>query len=81
MSAEEKDRLFPPGRTDADGEPVDFRPETSWTARIGEVPLLEALEVQLVNVLAPFQLVNGLTRPLLSAARTREEPGTNRRWY
>jgi len=55
---------FPPGQFDADGQQVDRRPENSWSAKLGEVDTLEALEVQLVNAVSPFLLCNRL-RPLL----------------
>jgi NAD(P)-dependent dehydrogenase (short-subunit alcohol dehydrogenase family) len=67
-----------PGRelasiTDATGALVVPGVENSWTARIGEVDPVELLEVQLVNVVAPFLLVDRL-RPALTA------PGPGRRY-
>ena len=58
---------------DATGALVVPGVENSWTARIGEVDPVELLEVQLVNVVAPFLLVDRL-RPALTA------PGPGRRY-
>lgn len=55
---------FPPGQFDAHGQQVDRRPENSWSAKLGDVDTLEALEVHLVNAVAPFVLCARL-RPLL----------------
>jgi NAD(P)-dependent dehydrogenase (short-subunit alcohol dehydrogenase family) len=62
--AEALSPYFPPGQFDADGQQVDRRPENSWSAKLGGVDTLEALEVQLVNAVSPFLLCNRL-RPLL----------------
>lgn len=58
------DRYFPAGRLDADGQQVDLRPENSWSLRLHEVSTWEALEVHLVNAVAPFVLCREL-KPLL----------------
>lgn len=60
------DALFPPGRFDADGDPLDLRPRNSWGMRDADVSAVELVEVQLVNAVAPFLLTRGL-RPLLDA--------------
>ncbi|MET0133919.1 MAG: SDR family oxidoreductase [Kibdelosporangium sp.] len=52
------------GPVDANGLIPDPSPVNSWTAKLGEVDPVELLEVQLVNVVAPFMLVDGLL-PLL----------------
>jgi len=52
--------------TDATGALIVPGAGNSWTARIGEVDPVELLEVQLVNVVAPFLLVDRL-RPALTA--------------
>ncbi|MEU2610512.1 SDR family NAD(P)-dependent oxidoreductase [Micromonospora sp. NPDC007271] len=52
--------------TDATGALVVPGVENSWTARIGAIDPVELLEVQLVNVVAPFLLVDRL-RPALTA--------------
>lgn len=50
---------FPDGLIDVDGEPLDLRSKNSWTRKIGEIDPLEVLEVQLVNLISPFILING----------------------
>ncbi|MGK5440218.1 SDR family NAD(P)-dependent oxidoreductase [Micromonospora sp. URMC 105] len=60
-----------PGRevasiVDATGALVVPGTVNSWTARLGEVDPVELLEVQLVNVVAPFLLIDRL-RPALTA--------------
>ena len=55
---------FLPETLDADGQPPDLRAVNSWTLGLAEVSALEMLEVQLVNVVAPF-LLNGRLKPLL----------------
>lgn len=59
--------------TDATGALIIPGAANSWTARIGEVDPVELLEVLLVNVVAPFLLVDRL-RPALTA------PGSARRY-
>jgi NAD(P)-dependent dehydrogenase (short-subunit alcohol dehydrogenase family) len=56
--------FFPPGVYDAHQQQLDLRPTNSWTQRVDEVDLTELLEVQLINVTAPFLLVSRL-RPLM----------------
>lgn len=55
---------FPPGAYDEHQQQHDLRPANSWTQKIDEIDLTEFLEVQLINVTAPFFLVNRL-RPLM----------------
>lgn len=52
--------LFPAGRTDETGEPLDLRDRNSWTLRAHEVDPADWLEVQLVNAFAPFLLTTRL---------------------
>jgi NAD(P)-dependent dehydrogenase (short-subunit alcohol dehydrogenase family) len=52
--------LFPQGRLDEDLQQVDLRTTNSWRLFLGEVPVPEMLEVQLVNSVAPFVLCNRL---------------------
>jgi NAD(P)-dependent dehydrogenase (short-subunit alcohol dehydrogenase family) len=59
---------FPAGLLDLDGQQIDLRPATSWVLKLDEVSTLELLEVQLVNVVAPFLLVSQL-KPLLCRSR------------
>lgn len=57
LSAEE---VFPEGKLDADLQQVDLRKTNSWRLKLGEIHTNEMLEVQLVNSVAPFVLVNRL---------------------
>lgn len=59
--------LFPAGRTDETGQPLDLRERNSWSLRLHEVDPAEWLEVQLVNSFAPFLLTSRL-RGLLEAS-------------
>lgn len=52
--------VFPEGQLDADLQQVDLRKTNSWRLRLGEVPTAELIEVQLVNSVAPFVLINRL---------------------
>jgi NAD(P)-dependent dehydrogenase (short-subunit alcohol dehydrogenase family) len=54
------EEVFPVGQLDADLQQVDLRKTNSWRMRLGEVPTPELLEVQLVNAIAPFVLINRL---------------------
>ncbi|MEU0478982.1 SDR family NAD(P)-dependent oxidoreductase [Streptosporangium sp. NPDC006013] len=56
-----------PGLPDASGLLPDMSAGNSWSVRIGEVDPAELLEVQLVNAVAPFLLIDRLL-PLLLAA-------------
>lgn len=51
---------FPDGLVNVDGEPLDLRSKNSWTRKIGDINPIEVLEVQLVNLISPFMLINGL---------------------
>ncbi|MEV0400369.1 SDR family NAD(P)-dependent oxidoreductase [Actinoallomurus sp. NPDC050550] len=59
--------LFPAGRTDETGQPLDLRDINSWSLRLHEVDPAEWLEVHLVNSFAPFLLTSRL-RGLLEAS-------------
>ncbi len=52
--------VFPQGKLDADLQQVDLRTVNSWRLKLGEIPTPEMLEVQLVNSIAPFVLINRL---------------------
>ncbi len=52
--------VFPEGELDCDLQQVDLRTTNSWRMKLGEVPTPELLEVQLVNSIAPFVLINRL---------------------
>jgi NAD(P)-dependent dehydrogenase (short-subunit alcohol dehydrogenase family) len=54
------DEVFPVGKLDVDLQQVDLRKTNSWRLRLGEVQAPEMLEVQLVNSVAPFVLINRL---------------------
>jgi NAD(P)-dependent dehydrogenase (short-subunit alcohol dehydrogenase family) len=54
------EELFPAGRTDETGQPLDLRDSNSWSLRLHEVDPGEWLEVQLVNAFAPFLLTSRL---------------------
>src|SRR5690606_16260396 len=54
------EEIFPQGKLDADLQQVDLRTTNSWRLRLGEIQTPEMLEVQLVNAIAPFVLVNRL---------------------
>jgi len=52
--------VFPEGKLDADLQQVDLRKINSWRLNLGEIPVAEMLEIQLVNAIAPFVLCNRL---------------------
>jgi NAD(P)-dependent dehydrogenase (short-subunit alcohol dehydrogenase family) len=56
--------IFPAGALDADLQQIDLRAHNSWRTTLGEVPVVELLEVLLVNAAAPFVLTSKLL-PLL----------------
>jgi NAD(P)-dependent dehydrogenase (short-subunit alcohol dehydrogenase family) len=55
---------FPVGQYDEHQQQLDLRPRNSWTLPFNEIDLTEFLEVQVINVTAPFLLVSHL-HPLL----------------
>ncbi|GAA1285143.1 oxidoreductase [Planotetraspora silvatica] len=59
--------LFPAGRTDETGQPLDLRARNSWNLRLHEVDPVEWLEVQTVNAFGPFLLTSRL-RGLMEAS-------------
>ncbi|GAA3960631.1 SDR family NAD(P)-dependent oxidoreductase [Actinomadura viridis] len=65
--AEAMEALFPAGRTDETGQPLDLRDRNSWSLRLHEVDPGEWLEVQMVNAFAPFLLTSRL-RGLMEAS-------------
>lgn len=54
------------------GQPVDFREKNSWNSSLSEVPVNELLEVNLINHIAPYMLIQGFT-PLLKASPNAEK--------
>lgn len=63
-----EERHLPALAIDEFGEPLDLRAENSWRLRLSEVGTLELLEVQLINVVAPF-LLNARLRPVMARRR------------
>jgi NAD(P)-dependent dehydrogenase (short-subunit alcohol dehydrogenase family) len=61
--------FFPQGMFDADEQQLDLRPHNSWRMPAAEVPMVELLEVHLVNAIAPFLLTSRL-KPLMMRERT-----------
>lgn len=55
---------FPAEQFDEDGQQLDLRDQNSWTMRVQDVPLPELWEVQMINAIAPFALLQAL-EPLL----------------
>jgi NAD(P)-dependent dehydrogenase (short-subunit alcohol dehydrogenase family) len=64
--------LFPEGRLDQDLQQVDLRERNSWRLLMAEVPAVELLEVQLVNVIAPF-ILNARLKPLMLRTPERDK--------
>jgi NAD(P)-dependent dehydrogenase (short-subunit alcohol dehydrogenase family) len=59
--------MFPAGRLDETGQPLDLREVNSWVLRDAEVTPHEWLQVHVINAFVPFLLTSRL-RPLLAAA-------------
>eukprot|EP00727_Mastigamoeba_balamuthi_P003091 m51a1_g1278 hypothetical protein (634) ;mRNA; f:113278-115179 len=57
------------------GDPRDPRRKHSWNMRIGDIPIIEALETTVVNSLSPLALVQGML-PLLRETAEREKVPT-----
>lgn len=49
------------------GQPVDRRTKTSWNSTLSEIDLFELLEVNLINQISPYVLIQELT-PLFKAS-------------
>jgi NAD(P)-dependent dehydrogenase (short-subunit alcohol dehydrogenase family) len=64
--------LFPEGRLDQDLQQVDLRERNSWRMLLADVPVVELLEVQLVNAIAPFVL-NARLKPLMLRTPERDK--------
>ncbi len=65
----EVDEIFPVGKLDVDLQQVDLRKVNSWRLKLGEIPIAEMFEVQLVNAIAPFVLCNRLA-PMMKRDNT-----------
>jgi NAD(P)-dependent dehydrogenase (short-subunit alcohol dehydrogenase family) len=68
--------LFPEGRLDADLQQVDLREVNSWRLKLHEVPVVELLEVHLVNAVAPYVL-NSRLKPLMLKVTTPDKHVVN----
>jgi NAD(P)-dependent dehydrogenase (short-subunit alcohol dehydrogenase family) len=54
------DKIFPKNQLDADLQQVDLRTTNSWRLKLGDIPIAEMIEIQLINSIAPFVLNNYL---------------------
>jgi NAD(P)-dependent dehydrogenase (short-subunit alcohol dehydrogenase family) len=61
------DAMFPRGRLDETGQPLDLRDVNSWVLHDGDVSPDEWLQVHVINAFAPFLLTSRL-RPLMAAS-------------
>jgi NAD(P)-dependent dehydrogenase (short-subunit alcohol dehydrogenase family) len=50
------------------GQPVDNRDKTSWNSKLEEVSLMELLEVNLINQIAPYHLIKAF-KPLMTNSK------------
>jgi NAD(P)-dependent dehydrogenase (short-subunit alcohol dehydrogenase family) len=57
-ASEQSLELFPLGKSDAFGNPIDLRRENSWVQHLGDINSIEMVELQVVNNIAPFVLCN-----------------------
>jgi len=64
--------LFPEGLLDQDLQQIDLRERNSWRLLLDEVPVVELLEVHLINAVAPFVL-NARLKPLLLRTPERDK--------
>lgn len=65
--------LFPPLLTDAHGDQLDLRTQTTWTCTITQTPPLEIIETNIINALAPTLLIQHLI-PILVQRTTATHP-------
>lgn len=56
LSSNDFSNNFPIGKTDTNGDPLDLRTYNSWVSKTENIDTIELLEVQIVNVTAPFIL-------------------------
>jgi len=63
---------FPAGQLDADLQQVDLREVNSWRLALGDVSTVECLEVQFVNVIAPF-ILNARLKQLMLRTDNRDK--------
>lgn len=64
--------LFPEGKLDQDLQQVDLRESNSWRLLMADVPVVELLEVQLVNAIAPF-IINARLKSLMLRTPERDK--------
>ena len=69
---QEKSGMRYPANIDSDGFLMDFRPRNSWTSKAWDVSTKEMLEVQLVNVTAPFLFTSRLVDLMRKSPRERK---------
>jgi len=69
---EGENSLFPAGVLDQDLQQVDLRGRNSWRLLLAEVPVVELLEVHLVNAIAPF-VINARLKPLMERTPERDK--------
>jgi NAD(P)-dependent dehydrogenase (short-subunit alcohol dehydrogenase family) len=50
------------------GQPIDDRDKTSWNSKLEEVSLMELLEVNLINQIAPYHLIKAF-KPLMTQSQ------------
>jgi NAD(P)-dependent dehydrogenase (short-subunit alcohol dehydrogenase family) len=65
--SENNDTFFPEGMKDNEGLQLDLRKHNSWISKADEISLIELLEVQLVNVTAPFVFNTRLKKLLMKS--------------
>ncbi len=70
--AESGNTMFPQGRLDQDLQQIDLRDRNSWRLLLHEVPVVELLEVHLVNAVAPF-ILNARLKPLMLRTPERDK--------
>jgi NAD(P)-dependent dehydrogenase (short-subunit alcohol dehydrogenase family) len=68
--------IFPEGKVDADLQQIDLRKQNSWRLSLSEVSAVELLEVQLVNLVAPF-ILNARLKPLMVHTQARDKHVVN----
>ena len=61
----EAETMFPANQYDKDRQQIDLRASNSWKLLLEEVPPVEMLETQLVNVTAPFMLNSQLKEMMM----------------
>lgn len=52
---------FPDNIVDIDGQQLDLRTTNSWTQSLPDINILECVETQLINSIAPFYIIQKLT--------------------